>query len=350
MSSVQANDPAPRISVLAVPSADWDEYVDRFSDASVYFHRGWALLARDVFGHRPFFLEARDTTGTLVGVLPLVQQRSLLGNFATSIPFFNYGGVLSDSEVVRTCLMERARVLGGKRGCSYVELRDVDARSAGWRTRTDKVTMVLQLPPDTATLGKQLGSKLRSQVKRSDRESPSVRVGAGELLDDFYRVFAENMRDLGTPVYPKVFFQHIVERFPAHVAIVVVDCKNVPAAAAFLILDRGRAEIPWAACRAEAKPLGFNMKLYWEVLSHVIERGCKSFDFGRSTVNAGTYNFKKQWGAQPVQLYWHRWERNPSGEGPSESKLIRFASSVWQRLPLPVANAIGPMISDKLPW
>jgi serine/alanine adding enzyme len=214
--------------------------------------------------------------------------------------------------------------------------------------------MLLKLPADTGALSKQLGAKLRSQVKRADRESPSVRAGGRELLPDFYDVFCRTMRDLGTPVYPLRFFEALFRSFPDECLLVIVDRAGKPAAAGFLILTNGCAEIPWAACREDAKAAGFNMRLYWEVLAAAIGRGCLQFDFGRSTVDSGTYRFKKQWGAQPLQLYWHRWERNLSHQHGTalakEGKLLRYATAVWQRLPLGVANTLGPWVSPSLPW
>jgi serine/alanine adding enzyme len=288
-------------------------------------------------------------------VLPIVRQKSFLGNFATSVAFFNSGGPISDDENVARALMERARSLSLEAGCSYLELRDVEVRECDWPVRTDKVSMVLPLPATFAALSQKLGSKLRSQAKRAEREDSRVRIGGAELVEDFYRVFASNMRDLGTPVYPRSFFSSIVARFPELCRIVVVDCRGAPAAAGFIVMYNGRAEIPWAACRADAKPLGFNMKLYWEVLTYVVEQRCESFDFGRSTKDAGTYKFKKQWGAEPRQLYWYRWERGAANQGDGSAKperkgLLDSASAIWQRLPLVVANSLGPLISPKLPW
>lgn len=343
------------LTVAARPSPDWDAFVKARPAASVYLRGGWSLLAQEVFGHDPHFIEARDHAGALCGVLPVVRQKSLLfGNFATSLPFFNYGGALADDEQVALQLMERARVLAQDLGCRYLELRDAEPRPGGWQVRTDKVTMILDLPADAAALSRQLGSKLRSQVKRADRESPSLRVGGAELLKDFYEVFCHTMRDLGTPVYPRRFFDALFRAFPDECLLVVVDRAGKPAAAGFLILADGRAEIPWAACREDAKPAGFNMKLYWEVLMAVIERGCRQFDFGRSTTDSGTYRFKKQWGARPMQLYWHRWERDAdpakAGVPAKEGRLMRYATSAWQKLPLRVANALGPLVSPSLPW
>jgi serine/alanine adding enzyme len=351
-----ATDGAAKIEVRSDPSTEWDAFVDRHPNASIYLKSGWSLLARDVFRHAAYFLEARDPSGELKGVLPIVQQKSvLLGNFATSVPFFNYGGALAELESVAQALMEEGAKLAQQRGCVYVEYRDAQQMPGSWNVRTDKVSMILELPSTFAELSKMLGSKLRSQAKRADREEPKVQIGSIELLDSFYAVFAQNMRDLGTPVYPKKFFAAILERFPRNTTLVVITSRGVPAAAAFLVIANGRAEIPWASCRADMKPLGFNMKLYWEVLQHVCGLKCASFDFGRSTINAGTYNFKKQWGAQPVQLYWHRWERSPkpivaAGEDESERGLMHYATQIWRRLPLSIANTVGPWVSPNLPW
>lgn len=342
------------VAVMRRPSEDWDAFVAGHPQTSVYFLSGWTLLAQEVFGHGAWFVEARDRGGRLLGVLPVIHQKTLLGNFATSLGFFNYGGALCDSDATALEMMECARAYAERSGCAYIEFRDTKPRGGAWRVRTDKITMILPLPNDVATLGKQLGAKLRSQIKRTDREQAAVRTGGLELLKDFYEVFCHNMRDLGTPVYPRKFFAAILEKFSQHCVLVVIDRMGKPAAAGFVVIANNFAEIPWAACREDAKPMGFNMKLYWEVLSLVVDRGCTQFDFGRSTVDSGTYKFKKQWGAQPQQLHWHRWDRHlclQDEERPASSgKFMQYATSVWKRLPLGVANTLGPLVSPSLPW
>ncbi len=347
-----------RCTVRESPGEDWDAFVSGFPDASLYHLSGWPQVARSVFGHRALYVEARDPAGALAGVLPVIQQRSrLLGNFATSVAFFNYGGPLAADPPVAADLMREAATACAALGCRYVEFRDTQPREVDWPRRTDKITLQLELPATVEVLSKGLGTKLRAQVKRADREGVSCRTGSVELLDDFYAVFAENMRDLGTPVYPKRFFRAILERFGAYCQLVVIDCKGEPAAAAFLTFWRTRAEVPWASCRAKAKPLGMNMKLYWELLALSVGRGCTVFDFGRSTVDSGTYRFKRQWGARPQPLYWYRWERalgeqppEASAHGEERGKVMQLATAVWQHLPLPIANTLGPLISGALPW
>lgn len=344
-----------RVTVREAPSEDWDAFVMQAPDASLYHLSGWTELAREVFGHRTLFVEARDRDGSLVGVLPVVQQRSwLLGNFATSVAFFNYGGALAADPDVARQMMVRASEAAERLACRSLEFRDTQSRPGEWTARTDKIVLRLELAATFDDFSKRLGSKLRSQVKRAEREGVQCRTGTSALLGDFYAVFAENMRDLGTPVYPKRFFEAILRRYERHCQLVVIDWRGQPVAAAFLVFWRGRAEVPWASCRAEGKPLGMNMKLYWELLSLSIGRGCKVFDFGRSTVGAGTDRFKRQWGAQPVPLYWYRWERRGSRAettaGEERGKVVRLATAIWQRLPLRIANTLGPLVSGALPW
>lgn len=344
--------PAVRIETNSSPGADWDDYVTRLGRASLYHGSAWIRFIGDVFQQQTYCLEARAASGELVGVLPLVRQFGpLFGSSMTSLPYFNYGGALGDSEKVVLQLMDSARTLAARLKCRYLELRDTVLYAVDWAVRTDKVSMVLDLPHDAEVLGKSLGSKLRSQIRRPDREEPEVVIDGPDGVDGFYDVFCRNMHALGTPVYPKRFFLSLVGSFPQHCHVVVVRQAGVPQAAGFLIFHGDTAEIPWAACREDAKPRGYNMKLYWECLKYAISRGCRQFDLGRSTVDSGTFRFKAQWGARPRQLYWYRCEFRRS-VAPTEERADprRLAAGIWSRLPLRLANMLGPLISPRLPW
>jgi FemAB-related protein (PEP-CTERM system-associated) len=211
--------------------------------------------------------------------------------------------------------------------------------------------MRLALPPDYETLLKAYPSKLRSQIRRAQKEGMDVHVGGKELLEDYYRVFARCMRDLGTPVYEKGFFRSIVETFSKEVRLCVVSLKGMPLASGLLHGFRSTLEIPWAASDKRFSRLAPNMLLYSAVLEFACREGFKEFDFGRSSVDSGTYRFKQQWGAQPCQLHWYYWlsggqsvpELNP------DNPKFKAAIYAWQHLPLPVANIIGPHIVKYLP-
>ncbi|HEY7379200.1 MAG TPA: FemAB family XrtA/PEP-CTERM system-associated protein [Steroidobacteraceae bacterium] len=356
VSSLQRASAAHTASLVVGELADgdaarWDRYVDSAAGASLYHEHAWRSVVREVFGHDTIYLVAEERGNGIVGVLPLVRLNSrLFGDFLVSLPFFNRGGVVAESpgaaQELIAAATERARDLG----VAHMELRHVADVCPEWPQRVDKVAMVLALPESAEALHQQLPSKLRSQIKRPLREGAACVSGGRELLDDFYLVFARNMRDLGTPVYPKRFFAAILDRF-ARARLLVVRLANVPVAAGMVIGHRDTLEIPWASSLRSANAIGVNMLLYWEALSYACGQGYRWFDFGRSTPDSGTYRFKRQWGAQPLQLYWHYWMRDrkePPRLNPSNPR-YRLAVAAWQRLPLPIANALGPLIVRNLP-
>jgi FemAB-related protein (PEP-CTERM system-associated) len=333
---------------------DWDEYVLGHADATVYHLAAAVGIGRAVFGLRCHFLTARDASGRLCGVLPLVEQRIVPGlRCLISLPFFTGGGVLATDDRALHGLLQAAEQLAAERRAGRIVLRHGGPVPAiPYTENLDKVAMVLPLPDSSAELQQRLGSKLRSQIRRAERENPEVRVGGAELIDDFYPVFCSVMRDLGTPVYPRHFFSTVCAVMQARTSLVVVYLDGTPVAGAVLLRWRDSMEVPWAATLGRVKGLAINMRLYWELLQCAMAQGCKTFDFGRSSVDAGTYRFKSQWGAKPVQLHWYCSGDKAAAvsqrhEGQST---LDLAVRLWRRMPLPVANWLGPRISPYLPW
>jgi len=329
----------------------WNEYVASRPESSFYHRYEWREFYAGYFDKETEYLAAIDSDGELRGVLPLVRLKSwLFGDFFVSLPFVNYGGVVADNDQISDDLLAAAASLGAERGVSHLELRHANV-DFDMPCRTDKVAMCLELPKSIESLGKSIGSKRRSQIRRPLRENPEIRFGTVDLLDCFYDVFSRNMRDLGTPVYAKSMFRFLLDTFPENTMVVTIRVDDAPAAAAFLIFDNIRMEIPWASTVQTFNRISINMLLYWEVLKYSIEAGKTTFDFGRSTVDSGTYRFKKQWGAEPVPLHWHYWLAGGGGLpklNPDNPK-YRMAIRMWQNLPLSVANFLGPHIVRHLP-
>jgi FemAB-related protein (PEP-CTERM system-associated) len=328
----------------------WDAYVETKPEASGYHRWVWRDVIHRSFGHQTRYLAAlRD--GEICGVLPLcILNSRLFGHFVVSLPFFNYGGVVADDDAAQAALLERAIALTGGEGASHLELRMTRPLSSDWVTKTNKVGLFLGLPDDPVELWDGFKAKLRSQIRRPEREGMTVRFGGAELLDDFYRVFSRNMRDLGTPVYDKSLFATILDAVPES-RIAVVDYQGMAVAAGFLIGHRGRLEIPWASTIRDFNRLAPNMLLYWKVLEWACQNGYQEFDFGRSTEGAGTYRFKRQWGAEPRPFYWCYWLAD-GGDLPEinpNNPKYKWPIVVWKKLPLCVTERVGPAIVRNLP-
>lgn len=343
-----------KIKALSAENIEaWDNYVNQHKDASVYHLSPWLKLIQRTFSHDCYYFLAIDNENKICGVLPSVNLRSrLFGNFIVSMPYFNYGGVLADNNDIAIALNEHLQKIAEELNVSHIQYRELDERdNCKLAVSQSKVNMILQLPESPEALGKLIGSKRRSQIKRPIKEGVSHKLGSTELLDDFYQVFCENMRDLGTPVYSKSFFQNILETFKSNASICIIYWQGKPVSGGFLIRYKDRLEIPWASTLSYANRISVNMYLYWQILSYAIETGCKEFDFGRSTIDEGTYRFKKQWKSEPQQCYWYHWV--PDGEelpdlSPKNSK-FNLAIKLWKKLPLPVANTLGPFLVKNLP-
>ena len=330
--------------------ADWNEYV-RKKQASIYHDSRWAQLIKKVFGHDSHYLMATDND-KVVGIFPLIQLKSLLfGNFMVSMPYFNYGGIVADTHEVIISLISSAHELYQELGCSHIEMRFDAEQAIELPVRTNKVTMLLDLPENSEELWQAIGSKRRAQVKRPIREGVVFLNGGSELLDDFYYVFSNNMRDLGTPVYGKRFFKEILRVFSENAFIAVVRLNGEAVAAGFLIGNDGKLEIPWASTLRKVNRMGVNMFLYWNIIKTAIEKNFQVFDFGRSSKDAGTLKFKKQWGANERQLYWY-YDLPPNyplpGLNPNNKK-FEAAISIWKKLPVELTKLLGPQIVKNLP-
>ena len=328
----------------------WDRYVRGHAAASVYHLGAWRELIESVFGRETHYLVA-ENDNEIIGVLPLVRLKSLLfGDFLVSMPYVSYGGILADDEAVCATLTDGAAGLARKLGVDHVELRHLtDCLSLP--RRLDKVSMHLRLTGRSETLWEKLGSKRRAQIKRPLREGAEGEIGGAELIHEFYDVFSVKYRDLGVPVYPVGWFRAILQRFPHLARVFVVRVGGCPVAASIVLGFNGKLEVPWASSLRSADRYGVNMYLYWSMLKYAEDEGYEIFDFGRSTQGSGTYRFKQQWGAEPVQLYWHYWLSGAQEIPRLNPANPRFqaAVAVWKKLPVRIANWIGPQIVKNLP-
>ena len=332
-------------------SSDWDRYVQSNPSATLYHRWAWKTVIEKSLDHRTYYLAARSE-GRIVGILPLVVLKSrLFGRFMVSMPYFNYGGLLCDHEQAEERLLQSAKEIGEGEKISFIELRHLEQRPALSSTKSHKVTMLLDLQEDEANQWKALGAKLRNQIRKAQKSGLEVHIGHTEYLSDFYHIFSVNMRRLGTPIYSKLFFRTILEEFRSCSNVLVIRHHGNPVAAGIMAGAGTTLEMPWASSIREWNPLCPNTLLYWEALKWAMQHGYQHFDFGRSTPGEGTYKFKEQWGATPVQLYWQYWLRNGTplpNLSPTNSK-YRMAIHLWRRLPLSVTQWLGPQIVKYIP-
>lgn len=339
------------VSLLDNEHSEWNDYVSTQPAANIHHMVEWRDLFHKTYGHESFYYIARDKTQQIVGILPLVRLRSrLFGDMFVTMPYFQRGGAIGNHPLIEQKLIQTANDHAAQLGVNYVEYRD-DVTRENLPAQSHKVNMVLALPGSKELLWQAFTPKLRAQIKRPQRENPEVCIGGEEYLDDFYKVYTHNMRDLGSPAHSRRLVENILDQFPENSWIIVLRLNNKPVSAG-LLLGRGTAmEIPLASTRRDGNPLSLNMLLYWEALKLAILQGYRTFDFGRSSWDSGTFRFKRQWGTQPKQLYWHYW-LNDSNEMPSlnpTNPKYALIINIWKRLPVALTRWLGPMIVKNIP-
>ncbi|AMW04157.1 hypothetical protein GEMMAAP_03535 [Gemmatimonas phototrophica] len=306
-------------------------------------------MFREVFGHETQYWTVRDADGGIVAALPITLVRSaLFGRHAVSVPFLTYGGPVG-STVGQALLVERAAAQLAKEGYPSVQLRCRREGTLPYVPHFGKVLVLLPLQPAPELQMKAFPAKLRSQLRRAAKEGATAGIGL-DRVDAFHAVFAEHMRDLGTPAMPRRFFAAVARTFPEETLVATVEHEGLPIAAGFGFLWRNEFEITWASSLMRYKRMAPNMMLYWTLMEYCIGAGVQIFNFGRSTPESGPHQFKRQWTDVEEPLPWYEVGNSSAVARPQkESRHFQLAARLWQKLPLPVATALGPRIVRGIP-
>ncbi|MGI9436757.1 MAG: FemAB family XrtA/PEP-CTERM system-associated protein [Geminicoccaceae bacterium] len=337
---------------------DWTGYI-LASDLDGHFHDfAWRDVIRRSLNHQPRYLIARRH-GVVTGLIPLFDVRSrLFGRSLISLPFLNGGGLLADDQPSTDALLRSIDQMVQSGGYRYAELRQriISGHQAlTLPCRRHKVAMRLALTDDPEIVFQGFKGKLRSQIRRPAKAGAYARIINGPNvvardIEAFYRVFAENMRDLGTPVLPKALFRQTIDAFDERAWLCLVWMNGDPVAAGLMVGFDASMEMIWASSLRTFNRLSVNMLLYWEAMRTAIKRDYRTFDFGRCSPDSPTYRFKAQWGAEPTPLHWYyiKGQGDIPDVSPDNPK-FKAAVRTWRHLPIALANRLGPMVARNLP-
>jgi FemAB-related protein (PEP-CTERM system-associated) len=328
----------------------WDQVVQELPDSSFCHLSGWRHVMEEALGHESMWWSAVDARGRCHGLLPLVHVRSrLFGDYLLSMPFLNYGGPIG-SGAAQQVLSRAAVAEAKKRDVDLLELRSRVRLPVDLQVSDRKLFVTKSLPDSSEKLWEEgLRAKRRNKIRQPMNKGVTARI-ADDLVDDFYPVFAHAMRDLGTPVLPKRFFEMIARKLSGHVMFAVAEFEGKTLAAGCGFFWQGEFEITWAGALREFTSLGPNMLLYWTMMEECIRRGAHTFNFGRCSPGSGTHRFKQEWGTEDNALHWAQWSPTGVIATPSpDSAKYRWATKVWSRLPLPVTTTFGPFLARELP-
>jgi len=325
-----------------------DGFVADHPEAELFHRPAWTKGVEEGTGQAGRYLVAEDPAGRLAGLLPLTRIRSpLFGSALVSTGFGVGGGIVAGTNAAAEALAAAAWSLAERENCPSVTLRG-GRLPEGWRREEGVYAGFLrELPGTDEALLKSIPRKQRAEVRRSLELTLEVDVGLGRrALADHYDVYAESVRNLGTPVFPRTLFEAMARLWGEDADIVTIRSEGRPVASVLSLYFKGIVHPYWGGGTREARALRANDLLYYSLMRHAAARGCGGFDFGRSKLGSGAYAFKKNWGFQPRPLVYaakgaHR-DVNP------RSPRYRLQTAAWRRLPLPIANRLGPLLSRGL--
>lgn len=344
---------AIRAADLTSDRAAIDAFVAAHPHSTPFHLVGWSVAVARACGQRAHYLIAESAGGGIIGVLPLTEIRSaLFGKAMVSAGFAVDGGILSDRADVAQALAAAGWALAEERGCPSLELRGGPLPNEGWMVdETTYLGFARDLATDDAAELLQIPRKQRAEVRKSLDADLTVSIGndAAELARH-YRVFSQSVRNLGTPVFPARLFREMVAELRDHADVVTVSYQGVPHASVFNLYWHGTVYPFWGGGTREARALRANDRVYFEIMRHARARGCTRYDFGRSKAGTGVAAFKKNWGFEGVAL---RYAKKVAAGGQARemnpmSPKYRLQVAAWKKLPLWLANAMGPVIAKGL--
>lgn len=339
----------------------WDSFVMNSDTASLFHLTGWKDAVESVFGHRPYYLMAVNDE-KICGILPLFEMKSrLFGHSLVSVPFGVEGGISSQDEESYLLLKSSAESLANLIGVHYLELRQPNIHvggddssntpsNSGWLSKDLYVAFKRPIFETVDENFNAIPRKQRRMIRQGEKYGLKSRTAGIEDLERFYHIYAGNVRDLGSPVYPLNFFKALMETFnDSFILSVWKDGEMVAGVLNFVFKD---VLMPYyGGSRRDYFQYAVNDFMYWELMKYGCEKGYKVFDFGRSKKDTGPYHFKRHWGFEPQGFNYHyylvRAKRMPN-VSPANPKYKLFINT-WKRLPLPLTNWLGPKLVRGIP-
>ena len=329
-----------------------DAFVRERPEGTVFHLTAWGRAIAKGVGQTPHYLVA-EHGGAIVGVLPLIHVRSpIFGQSLISNAFAVYGGPIADSDTAHAALDAAAWALAERLGVEALEYRNRARLRPDWPAKTESyVTFRRALSADSEANLKAIPRKQRAEVRKSLELGLDSRVASDERArTEHFAVYATSVRNLGTPVFPKRLFDALIEYYGPDADILTVSKDGRPAAAVLSLYFRGEVLPYYGGGTPAARPLRANDHMYWMLMEHARERGCTSFDFGRSKIGTGAFSFKKNWGFEPTPLA-YEFRLAPGRAIPDVNPLnprYKLMVEMWSRLPLWLANRAGPLLSRGL--
>lgn len=329
--------------------ARWDAFVVQCPDATFFHRAGWQPVIEKAFGHRTWFYYA-EAHGEILGVLPLAEIKSrLFGHSLVALPFCVYGGVAAISAEAKSLLSQAAQALAKTLKVGHLEYRSITPQEKDWHSKELYVTFRKAIDPDEETNMLAIPRKQRAMVRKGIKAGLVSEID--QEIDRFFYAYSTSVHRLGTPVFSKKFFHLLKQTFGDDCEIMtIVSPQGTTVASVMSFYFRDEVLPYYGGGTHEARDVAGNDFMYWELMRRACARSYKVFDFGRSKLGTGAFDFKKNWGFEPQALH-YEYQLHSAASLPDNNPLnpkYQLFIKMWQKMPLALANLIGPHIVKNL--
>ena len=246
-------------------------------------------------------------------------------------------------------LEAEAQRLAQELGVDHLELRNLRQRHAHWPTQDLYVTFRKALSPEVEQNMQAIPRKQRAMVRKGIKNGLTSTIDA--TAERFFALYADNVHRHGTPALPRRYFETLQRVFGDDCELLTVEAPGgKPLSSVLTFYFRGEVLPYYAGDDFAARELAANDFKYWELMRRACERGCKLFDYGRSKRDTGTFAFKKNWGFEPQPLHYEYrlYKRDSIPQNNAMNPKYRAFIALWRRMPLGLANRLGPLIVRSL--
>lgn len=341
-------DTLSKVAVRAFVAGDeqrWDRFVEATPTATFFHLSGWKRVIETAFRHRTYYVLA-ERDDAITGVLPLTLVKTrLFGASLIANAFSVYGGPIATDDASLRALEDHAIQLMDQLRVPVLEFRSLSASRSDWDSKTGLyATFRKAIDPVVDNNMKSVPRKQRAMIRKGIQNGLEAEVDAN--VDRLHRVYAESVRNLGTPVFSKTYFEMLKQVFRSSCDIITISHNGAPVSSVMNFYFRNEVLPYYGGGTAQARYLAANDFMYWEVMRRACERGYRVFDFGRSKLGTGAYDFKRFWGFEPTPLT-YQFRLAPGHQIPNLNPLnpkLQLFLELWKKLPLAVATRLGPMI------
>jgi serine/alanine adding enzyme len=329
---------------------EWAKFVTHSPTATGFHAPGWRTVLSEAFAVKPLFLRARDA-GRVVGVLPLFRSSSLFfGDFISSLEDGHCGA----DAVVAHALGQGALNIMVQEGCGCLIYKTNFVTSAypSVARGVQTVKTVVSTSRSIDSMFASLDKKTRWGVRNACRQGYRVRA-ANERLLSFYRIYADNLHQLGTPVFGPSVFEAMRRHLGASFTFYALERGDILVGGMVCLKAAHEWTSLYAAVEDEAQRKYAGYQLYWAVIEEAAKSGVARFNLGRSIPGSGVHRFKHKWTDEDVlathYLFGHTSKRAAKRLEMATTRM-GLARRLWTKIPGPIVSSAGRYLRRSLPF